>query len=219
MLMGVDPVVLFALMSMTLLTAATPGPDVFYMASHALTGKWLRGLMAWWGIVCGILIYVLATALGLAALFAAFPFLHGAVLAAGVVYLLYLSWVFFQAARGGVHLTLHAKQAERSLQTIFLRGLFVTLLNPKAALFFTALLPQFVDFEAGYITSQFLILGLGATCAGQVVYGGYTVLFVFIGRKLKADQGLVYSNRFYKAVNFLCAAVYFAFSLALVIGA
>lgn len=203
------------LMSLVVFIAATPGPDVFYIASNGLSGKFSVGFAAMLGVFTGNLTYVFATALGLANLFMLFPALYIVIKWLGVAYLAYMGYGFIKSAmKPGKDLEVAVSQ-EKQLWKVYTTGLLVNLLNPKAVLFFTAFLPQFLDLQAGHISQQLLILGLAAVGVGHLVYIGHTVFFVMVGRKLKQREGFRQGAKPLRILDGFCGVLYLCFSFGL----
>ncbi|GAB3031457.1 LysE family translocator [Bowmanella dokdonensis] len=146
----------FALAS--LLLSLSPGPSNLYIMARSLSQGRNAGMAAAGGLAIGSLIYVLATALGLAAIFKYSPVAYTALKLAGAAYLVYLG---IQTLRNKSPDTNARVQVEPwSAAKIFRQSVVVELTNPKTALFFLAFLPQFVRPDAGAVTSQLLVLGL-----------------------------------------------------------
>ncbi len=135
----------------------TPGPNMVYLISRTLCQGRRAGFTSYAGLVVGSLIYLLMSALGLTALLLAVPLAYDALRFGGAIYLGYLAW---QAIRPGGRSPFEARQLPPdSPRRLFLMGLFTNLLNPKQALFYLALLPQFIDAGQGHVMTQFLMLG------------------------------------------------------------
>lgn len=136
----------------------TPGPNMIYLVSRSITQGRAAGFVSLLGGAAGFLVYLAAAAAGLATVFVAVPAAYTALKLAGAAYLLYLAW---QALRpGGTSVF-----AVRSLPTdpprrLFLMGLLTNLLNPKIAVLYVSLLPQFIDPARGPVAVQSLLLGL-----------------------------------------------------------
>ena len=127
---------------------ATPGVDLMYTVTRTLQFGWRGGVAAALGIGTGCAVHALAAALGLAALLATSAWAFVAIKWAGAVYLLWLAWGMLRAARApGGSLQPVPVEAVSALR-IFRQGLTTNVLNPKVALFFLALLPQFIDADA-----------------------------------------------------------------------
>ena len=135
----------------------TPGPNMVYLASRSISQGRVAGLISLAGTGVGFLVYLAMANLGLAAVFVLVPWLYMGVKAAGVVYLGYLAW---QALRPGGHGVFEPRGLRRdSAATLFRTGLVTNLLNPKAAVMYLALIPQFIDPSAGHTTAQGFTLG------------------------------------------------------------
>lgn len=148
---------LLAFATLTLLVAYFPGPALLYTAAQTIAHGRRAGFMAMLGIHLGCYLHVVAAAFGLSAVFKHVPELYVAVKLAGALYLVWLGIGMIRAKLGGADtLATPQKTVRRALVDSFI----VEVLNPKVALFFIALLPQFVD-PAGALPvwAQFLILG------------------------------------------------------------
>lgn len=149
---------LLAFATLTLLVAYFPGPALLYTAAQTIAHGRKAGLMAMLGIHLGCYVHVFAAAFGLSAVFKHVPELYVAVKIAGALYLVWLGIGMIRSRLGGVGQQPVAppKTVRRALIDSFI----VEVLNPKVALFFIALLPQFVDPAAALpVWAQFLILG------------------------------------------------------------
>ncbi|MFG6458517.1 LysE family translocator [Roseateles sp. BYS96W] len=136
---------------------ATPGVDMAFTIASTLRGGWRQGVVAALGIMTGCVVHTLAAAFGLAALLAASAEAFTVVKLAGAAYLLYVAWGM---ARAGLRPPAAAAvAAPQSLWRTARQGFFTNALNPKVALFFLALLPQFIDAGAPDKALSFLFLG------------------------------------------------------------
>lgn len=198
------------------LAAASPGPDVIYITSNALSGKWKNGFAAWSGICFGVFIYVLATAFGLAALFALLPSLYYVIKWLGVCYLAYLGFSFLKSAITSQQaLKFSASEEKVPPLKLFFKGLVVTLLNPKAAMFFTAFLPQFVDPTIGAVSTQLFLLGIFAMVVAQPIYIFYMVSCVAIGNRFQKKKNYTGNLTLLRWLDGICGALYMSFAAGL----
>ncbi|KAA5834286.1 LysE family translocator [Saccharopolyspora hirsuta] len=134
----------------------TPGPNMVYLVSRSLTQGRRAGLVSLAGVAVGFLVYAAAASAGIAAVFTLVPALYTAVQVAGAGYLLWLAW---QAVRpGGVSVFAPAQVPAHSAGRLFGMGLVTNLLNPKIAVLYVSLLPQFVDPARGSVAGQSLVL-------------------------------------------------------------
>lgn len=135
----------------------TPGPNMIYLISRTLCQGIKAGFTSYAGLVVGSLFYLACAAFGITALLFAIPMAYDALRIAGAIYLAYLAW---QAIRPGGRSPFEVRALEQdSPRRLFFMGLFTNLLNPKQALFYLALLPQFIDEQQGQVLKQFLTLG------------------------------------------------------------
>lgn len=149
---------LAAFATLTLLVAYFPGPALLYTAAQTIAHGRKAGLMAMLGIHLGCYVHVFAAAFGLSAVFKHVPELYLAVKIAGALYLVWLGIGMIRSKLGSAadQPVAPPKTVKRALVDSFI----VEILNPKVALFFIALLPQFVDPSASLpVWAQFLILG------------------------------------------------------------
>ncbi len=145
--------VLFAGAALAL--ALTPGPDMLFCLSRSIGQGRRAGFASLFGILAGCYVWAIATALGLASMIALVPAAYHAIRLAGAAYLAWLAWQAFTQADG---VKVSAAGPVVPAARLFRQGLTTNLLNPKVALFFLALLPQFVDPARGSAFWQILVL-------------------------------------------------------------
>lgn len=136
----------------------TAGPNMLYLVSRSVMQGRRAGLVSLLGVAVGFLVYVLAAAAGLAALIASVPVAYTALKVAGAAYLLYLAW---QALRPGARAAFEVRDLPSDPdRRLFTMGLLTNLLNPKIAVLYVTLLPQFIDPSRGSVAVQSVQLGL-----------------------------------------------------------
>ncbi|ALS61307.1 MULTISPECIES: LysE family translocator [Pandoraea] len=137
--------------------ALTPGPNMMYLISRSLCQGPAAGLVSLGGVALGFVVYMISAAFGITALLFAVPFAYDVLRFGGAVYLLWLAW---QALKPGGRSPFEVRALPRdSNRRLFLMGLFTSVLNPKIAMLYLALLPQFVHPEHGSVLTQSLVLG------------------------------------------------------------
>ncbi|MFI6324895.1 LysE family translocator [Nonomuraea sp. NPDC050556] len=145
----------------------TPGPNMIYLVSRSITQGRRAGLVALCGVALGFTIYLTATCLGLTAIFALVPPVYTALKLAGAGYLLWMAW---NAFRPGGTSAFEVRDLEpESPRKLFSLGLLTCLLNPKIAILYLSLLPQFIDPAAGHVLLQSLALGSVQIAIGTLV--------------------------------------------------
>ena len=147
---------LIAFASLAVAVVLTPGPNMIYMISRAITQGRLAGLIAYSGVAVGFVAYLLCAAFGLTAIVFAVPYAYDALRFVGAAY---IAWLAFEALRPGGKSPFQVRTLPvASTRRLFLMGLLTSLLNPKMAIFYLALLPNFVD-PAGNVLAQSIALG------------------------------------------------------------
>ncbi|HKD98112.1 MAG TPA: LysE family translocator [Micromonosporaceae bacterium] len=135
----------------------TPGPNQMYLVSRTLTQGRRAGVISLFGVAAGFAVYLTATNLGLSVLFAAVPELYLALRVAGACY---LGWLAFRALRPGGTAVFETRELKRdSPRRLFVMGMVTNLLNPKIAVMYLSLIPQFVRPDRGNVVVQGFILG------------------------------------------------------------
>ncbi len=152
-----DPTSLAAFALIALGMVLTPGPNMIYLVSRSICQGPAAGLVSLGGVALGFVFYVLSAALGITAFLMAVPFAYDALRLAGALYLAWLAW---QAVRPGGRSAFEVKALPRdSNRRLFFMGFLTNLLNPKIAMLYLSLLPQFIDPAKGNVLLQSLVLG------------------------------------------------------------
>ncbi|MFJ4999672.1 LysE family translocator [Microbacterium sp. NPDC088619] len=165
--------------------ALTPGPNMMYLVSRSIGQGWRAGMISLSGTAVGFVVYMLMANLGLAAVFVVVPGLFIALKVVGAAYLLWLAYKTFRP--GGSTLFQTTELRRHSSGALFRMGLVTNLLNPKVAILYLALIPQFIDPERGNVVSQGLQLGtiqilVGVTVNGVIVLAAGSIA-AFLQRK------------------------------------
>jgi homoserine/homoserine lactone efflux protein len=190
------------------LAAATPGPAVLLALRNGSTHGFRAGLFSTLGNLLGLVVLASASILGLGVILHTLPWLFTLVKWVGAAYLIYLGWRMLNAHKGlesGVesNITHHPVKDGEMLRT----GLWVSLTNPKAILFFGALFPQFIDTTHALLP-QFLVLITLSMCASSSCLLTYVWLANRARRWLARPRTATWINR-------AAGSVFVAFGLAL----
>ena len=146
----------FALVALGM--ALTPGPNMVYLISRSICQGRTAGLISLGGVALGFVVYMLCAAFGITALLIAIPFAYDALRFGGALYLLYLAW---QAVKPGGRSPFQVRDLPiDSPRKLFTMGFVTNLLNPKIAVLYLSLLPQFIDPSHGSVLAQSLALGV-----------------------------------------------------------
>ena len=141
-----------------LVMVLTPGPNMMYLISRSISQGRMAGWISLAGTGVGFLVYMTMANVGLAVVFVAVPWLYIGFKAAGAAYLGYLAWRVLRP--GGRGIFEPQELARDSSWRLFRMGLVTNLLNPKAAIMYLALIPQFIDTARGNTAAQGFNLGL-----------------------------------------------------------
>ena len=143
--------------TIALIMVLTPGPNMMYLVSRTITQGRRAGVISLCGVAVGFLVYLTATNLGLSAVFVAVPDLYTLVKLAGACY---LGWLALTALRpGGASPFAPPQLPADSSSRLFTMGLVTNLLNPKIAVMYLSLIPQFERPVAGHLVLQGFALG------------------------------------------------------------
>jgi threonine/homoserine/homoserine lactone efflux protein len=142
-----------------------PGQDTLYIVSRSITQGQRIGIAAAFGISAGTIVHSLAAALGLSAVLASSASAFMVLKIAGAAYLVYLG-VGMLTSVGTTAQTTDIPPA--SAWTAFRQGLLTNVLNPKVALFFLALMPQFISPTSSSKVAAFLTLGFTFVATGTI---------------------------------------------------
>jgi Putative threonine efflux protein len=136
----------------------TPGPNMIDLISRSISQGRSAGLISLGGVALGFVFYMLCAAFGITALVLAVPYAYDVLRFGGALYLLYLAW---QAVRPGGHSPFQVRDLPvDSPRKLFTMGFVTNLLNPKIAVLYLSLLPQFIDPAHGSVLGQSLALGM-----------------------------------------------------------
>lgn len=176
---------------------------MLFLASQGVAGGPRAGLAAALGLSSGLLVHTTLAALGVSAVFAASPAAFTGLKLAGTAYLLWLAAGAFREKAAGPGAALPGGSL-----AIYRRGVIMNLLNPKVALFFLALLPQFVDPAKGGVQLQMLALGLVFMAQVIVIFGSIGYLSGRLGARLPRGLGESRAIPVFKGAVYLALAAF-----------
>lgn len=151
----IDPTLLGGFIVAAVAIIVSPGPDTIVILRHALTGGRGTGLAAVSGVQLGLLVHTALAVVGISLLVASSPVLFRGLTVIGAVY---LAWLGIQSLRGVGGLEVETGPAPAGAARACREAALCNILNPKVILWFLALLPNFVNPEAGDVTAQLIAL-------------------------------------------------------------
>lgn len=173
---GVEKLAIFgvplAFIWLSFIVELTPGPNMTYLAVLTLADGRRAGFAAVAGVASGLLLIGLLAALGVAALISESRILYELFRWAGA---LYMFWLAYDIWRGEEPTEAKGEAAQATPDRYFFRGFLTNVLNPKAALFYIAVLPQFIDASRDLLP-QTVALTLAYVAIATIVHGGIVAL-------------------------------------------
>jgi len=187
--MELSTFVLFA--ATTFVVVLTPGPAAIAAAAQASSNGIARSQATVGGIASANALFFALSATGISATIIASETVFTAIKWFGVAYLTYLGLSAIFSRSGGLQIE---RGEPRSVASLFSNGFLVEAANPKALLYFAAILPQFLDINAP-IAPQIVIMGLTTLLFDWVIYSSYTVLGDQITRRGVRPSHIAALNR------------------------
>lgn len=162
----------------------TPGPNMAYLAALALDRGRRAGLLATAGVAAGLSIHAVVAALGLGVLISQSSLLYDLLRWTGVAYLLYLAWETWQSDAKE-----RAELAASASASLFWRGFFSNVFNPKSVLFFVSVVPGFIQYDPGGagLLAQAARLGAIYVAIATVIHASIVLLASQLKAFLIAD--------------------------------
>jgi threonine/homoserine/homoserine lactone efflux protein len=178
-MLEIDQIVLFA--STALLLAAAPGPDVLYVITRGITQGRASAMAAAAGFSLGNIVHTAFAILGVSAVIRASATAFTLIKIAGAVYLIYIGIKIFRS--GGANAGADGRQLLP--KTVFIQSVTANILNPKVAIFFIALFPQFIRVENGHPSLQMALLGFEFIVCTFIVFSACALFSGQIGEYLR----------------------------------
>ncbi len=195
------PTAFSAFLITSILIELTPGPNMGYLAIVALTQGRRAGFSAVAGVFFGLTIIGIGAAFGVTALIQASPVIYDGLRYAGILFLLYLAW---DGWRGGDK----EENGTHGLRAQFLRGLTSNILNPKAAVFYVAVLPEFVA-PARPVLAQTIVLTITYVLVATAIHGTIVLAAGSLRPWLSGGEKEVFVRRSL-SLALACFAIWFA---------
>lgn len=166
---------LFAFCGALVIIYALPGPDMALILTTSARSGWRAGLTASGGLAIARSAHVTLSACGIAALLQHSPWLYNAVRYAGALYLAYVALQIFRSPAFAMKQAGAEKDLACAALPLFMKGMLTNLLNPKALLFCSVLLPQFITPNRGSVMLQMVELGFILVLAGSIFDTVYAI--------------------------------------------
>ena len=162
-----------------------PGPDMILLLQTGAKQGRTAALATALGLALARACHVALAAMGLATLFKVLPWTFDIVKYAGAAYLLWIGLQMFKTSGVSAPAIAENSPPTHTMGAAFRRGLLTNLLNPKALLFCSVLLPQFIDPTRSSVSEQFAVLGLILVITGLAFDSVYATASAWVGRWLE----------------------------------
>lgn len=189
----------------------SPGPDMLLIIGTSVTKGFKAGISTSIGIAAARYIHVLASGLGLAILFNMYPASQQMAEWIGAAYFIYLAYQTIKSTPTSASV----KEVPQPGNIHMTRGFLTNILNPKALLFCSLLLPQFTSDNHGPLFLQFTVLGIILVCVGFIFDSGYAFFSSKITRTLTRPSISTNSVRQKQLIKMIVAAVFMSIAIKL----
>jgi threonine/homoserine/homoserine lactone efflux protein len=203
----VEKLALFAFA--VLLLALTPGPVWVYLLSRTLAQGRRAGYFSLLGVLAGVFVHVLLAAFGLSVVLLAVPLAFDAIKLAGCAYLL---WLAYSTLRGGGMSFTPQPLDPVPDRVLFRQAMTAAIVNPKVAVFYLSLFPQFIAPAAGSVLLQSLTLGVVHVVVSTLVDGALVTLAGFLAAWFASRPLWLRTQRWFLGTAFGALAVWLALS-------
>lgn len=192
-------VTIISFLGASVLLTLAPGPDILYVMTQSITQDKKAGIFTAFGLCSGVLIHTTAAAIGISAILYSSTAIFNGVKLIGASYLLYLAYKEFRS-KSEESTILKGEALEYS--KLYKKGVLMNVLNPKVALFFLALLPQFINENGINVGVQMMILGIIFMIQAFIIFSLISFFSGTIGDKLLKNRKI--TSKF----NLIKGAVY-----------
>ena len=183
-----------------------PGPAMLFVISNGLTRGPKASITAAFGTTTGVSFHMICAAFGLAVILKTSVVAFTVVKFAGAAYLIYLA---IKTLLSREQIVNDLSDNKKTSNSIFWRGIFINILNPKLSIFFLAFLPQFIDSNLTSATSQTLILGALFMAMTIAIFIGYGLFASLLRRKVLGSPKIL------KAIKWCFASIFMALGVRL----
>lgn len=187
---------IFSFLIASSLLTIMPGPDIIYVLLQSISNGKKYGIITALGLVSGISIHTTLIALGVSELIKQSDTIYLAIKIFGALYLFYLAYKVYKAPET-IDIS-NNKLEKENFTTLFKKGIFMNVLNPKVGLFFLAFFPGFINLQRGNTVLQIYTLGFLFMLQALIIFSFVSViadkLTAFLRKNKKFDYYLKYAQ-------------------------
>jgi threonine/homoserine/homoserine lactone efflux protein len=174
----------------SIILCVVPGPDMIYLLSRSIAQGRKAGVAAAVGINLGGYVHLLAAILGISAVIATSSVAFAVLKWCGAIYLIYIGLKALLSKESSMIEKNEGSSEEFKFKTIFWQGFISDVLNPKVAIFFISILPQFIQPDAGNSLTQLLVLGLTVNMIALPINLLFVLFAYVVTSNLRQNAGL-----------------------------
>jgi threonine/homoserine/homoserine lactone efflux protein len=192
----------------SIILCIVPGPDMIYLLSRTIAQGKKAGFAAALGINLGGYFHLTAAILGISAIIATSAIAFTILKYCGAAYLIYIGFKAILLNSSSA-IDSSDNEAQLSIKSIFWQGFISDVLNPKVAIFFISLLPQFIQADNNNTFTQLIILGITVNIIALLIN------FVLVWFSHSVSSNLRQSNRVSKVLNNVMGTIFISLGLKL----
>jgi len=182
-----------------------PGPDIIYVLMQSISNGKKYGIVTALGLVTGIIIHTSLIALGVSELIKQSEYLFLSIKIFGALYLFYLAYKVYKAP-ATIDIPDNPLKKDTFL-TLFKRGFWMNVLNPKVSLFFLAFFPAFIDVSEGNTVFQIYLLGLIFMVQAFIIFTIVSILADKMTSFLRKNKNFAKNLKVFQIVIFIVIGI------------
>lgn len=197
---------IFSFLIASSLLTIMPGPDIIYVLLQSISNGKKYGIITALGLVSGISIHTTLIALGVSELIKQSNTIYLAIKIFGALYLFYLAYKVYKAPET-IDIS-NNKLEKENFTTLFKRGFFMNVLNPKVGLFFLAFFPGFINLQRGNTVLQIYTLGFLFMLQALIIFSFVSVIADKLTAFLRKNKKFDYYLKYVQIIIFIALGIF-----------
>lgn len=197
---------IFSFLIASSLLTIMPGPDIIYVLLQSISNGKKYGIITALGLVSGISIHTTLIALGVSELIKQSDTIYLAIKIFGALYLFYLAYKVYKAPET-IDIS-NNKLEKENFTTLFKRGFFMNVLNPKVGLFFLAFFPGFINLQRGNTVLQIYTLGFLFMLQALIIFSFVSVIADKLTAFLRKNKKFDYYLKYVQIIIFIAIGIF-----------
>lgn len=197
---------IFSFLIASSLLTIMPGPDIIYVLLQSISNGKKYGIITALGLVSGISIHTTLIALGVSELIKQSDTIYLAIKIFGALYLFYLAYKVYKAPET-IDIS-NNKLEKENFTTLFKKGFFMNVLNPKVGLFFLAFFPGFINLQRGNTVLQIYTLGFLFMLQALIIFSFVSVIADKLTAFLRKNKKFDYYLKYVQIIIFIAIGIF-----------